>query len=305
MAAFNVAGLGLLLIVVPHLAGPTVLMAAFRPLAPVGWMLLLLGVILVVVQRRRPSGDQKLSVPASPFPRLAKEPRWPSKPAPLVERIEPVDGPPSQHFILEPASPEPRARPTAWGPEVFAVIEWRRFEAVVETLFAQAGFITKAQSHGPDEGVDVWLYSKNQPDGLPVSVVQCKHWGKRVGVDKVRELRGVMAAKNVTRGQFATSSSFTPDAITFGAANGIKLHDGAGLLGVIARRTPEQQQALLDVALDGDYWRPTCASCGVKMIEKTPSGGGTPFWGCVNFPRCRTTMQMRVGGSGRAERGTP
>ena len=51
---------------------------------------------------------------------------------------------------------------------MFDVIECRGFEAVVERLFQQAGFETKSQSHGACDGVDVWLYSRNQP-GEPVS----------------------------------------------------------------------------------------------------------------------------------------
>lgn len=39
--------------------------------------------------------------------------------------------------------------------------------------------------------------------------------GRRVGVDKIRELRGVMAAKDIRRGQFATTSTFTPKAAAF------------------------------------------------------------------------------------------
>ena len=41
--------------------------------------------------------------------------------------------------------------------------------------------------------------------------------------------------------------------------------DGARLLELIATRTPEQQKAVLAVAFEGEYWIPTCASCGVKM----------------------------------------
>ncbi|WP_269632134.1 restriction endonuclease [Pelomonas sp. BJYL3] len=37
------------------------------------------------------------------------------------------------------------------------MIEWRRFEAVVEALFKQVGFETKSQSHGADGGIDIWL----------------------------------------------------------------------------------------------------------------------------------------------------
>lgn len=57
--------------------------------------------------------------------------------------------------------------------EINKVNEWRRFEALVETLFAQIGFETKSQPHGADEGIDIWFYPRNQPRA-PVSLVQCK-----------------------------------------------------------------------------------------------------------------------------------
>jgi len=189
----------------------------------------------------------------------------------------------------------PPACPTAWGAEVFAAIEWRRFEAVVEALFQQVGLQTKSQPHGADGGVDVWLYSRAQPDEA-VSLVQCKHWsGKQVGVDKVRELLGVMASKKVPRGIFATTSTFSTDARKFAQGNGIDLLDVDKILAMIAKRTPEQQQGLLEVALEGEYWKPTCVNCGIKMVERTSGKDGGKFWGCANFPRCRTTMQMRAG----------
>ena len=103
---------------------------------------------------------------------------------------------------------------------MFAAIEWRRFEAVCEALFAQAGFETRALSHGA--------------------------------------------------------------------------LDGSGLLKLIATRTDEQQQALLDVAFEGDYGRPTCASCGIKLVERTPSKGGANFWGCSNYPRCKSRLPKVV-----------
>ena len=181
--------------------------------------------------------------------------------------------------------------PVTWSADVFAAIEWRRFEAVCETLFAQAGFQTRSQSHGADGGVDIWLHSRNAQG--PVSVVQCKHWqGKPVGVKEMREFFGVMASHQLKRGTYATTSSYTPDAQQFAKANGINALDGAGLLKLIATRTPEQQQALLQVAFEGDYGRPTCASCGIKMVERTPSKGGTRFWGCSGYPRCKSRLPM-------------
>lgn len=184
-------------------------------------------------------------------------------------------------------------RQARWTPEVFAAIEWRRFEAVVEALFGQAGFETRSQSHGADGGVDIWLHSKNAEG--PVSVVQCKHWqGKPVGVKEMREFFGVMASHGLKRGTYATTSRYTPDALVFAKANGINAQDGDGLLKLIAQRTPEQQARLLDVAYEGEYWKPTCASCGVKMTERTSNKDASRFWGCVTYPRCKRTLQMKV-----------
>ena len=197
-------------------------------------------------------------------------------------------------------SPWIAAAPAAldrWSREVFELIEWRRFEAVVESLFAQAGFETRSQAHGADGGVDIWLYSMHHASGdAPVSIVQCKQWMRqKVGVREVRDLRGVMAQHGIVLGQFVTTSDFSADAREFADANGIGLHDVDGLLRLIASRDPKQQDALLRVAFDGDWWRPTCASCGIKLVERTAREGGREFWGCENYPRgCRTKMPMRL-----------
>src|SRR3954469_12509470 len=125
----------------------------------------------------------------------------------------------------------PQQPPDRWSRDVFELIEWRRFEALVEALFAQAGFETRSQAHGADGGVDIWLYSVNHAHGdAPVSIVQCKQWMRhKVGVKEVRELRGVMAQHAIVRGQFVTTSDFTADAREFAEGNGIGLHDVDGL----------------------------------------------------------------------------
>ena len=180
---------------------------------------------------------------------------------------------------------------SSWSAAVFEAIEWRRFEAVCEALFAQAGFQTKAQSHGADGGVDIWLYSQHASG--PVSVVQCKHWrGKLVGVKQMREFFGVMAANQMARGTFVTSSTFSYDAQQFTQSNGINALDVNRLLALIATRTADQQNALLTIAYEGEYWRHTCASCGIKMVSRTPGKGGADFWGCSNYPRCKAIIPM-------------
>lgn len=187
--------------------------------------------------------------------------------------------------------PEPS---TKWVPEVFDDIEWRRFEALCEALFAQAGVRTESQSHGADGGIDIWLYSANSPKPM---IVQCKHWrSKPVGVQQMREFFGVLKAHDLQYGTFATSSTFTSDALEFAKKNGINAQDRTGLLQLILRRTADQQASLLTVAYEGEFWRPTCVKCGVKMVERQPKDGGTPFWGCTNFAKLRCMNKMQMAG---------
>ena len=179
--------------------------------------------------------------------------------------------------------------PSEWNQCVFVAIEWRRFEAVCEALFAQAGFKTRSQSQGADGGVDIWLYS-DHAEGL-AAIAQCKHWNNRpVGVKEMREFYGVMASHQLKRGTYATSSTFTEDAWRFAKANGINAMDGTRLLQQIATRSPAQQQELLAVAYEGECWRPTCASCRIKLVERRPANGKAAFWGCVQYPHCRKML---------------
>jgi restriction system protein len=139
--------------------------------------------------------------------------------------------------------------------------------------------------------VDIWLYSPHATG--PVAVAQCKHWrGKLVGVKQMREFYGVMTANQMVRGTFVTSSTFTHDAQQFAQANGINALDINRLLALIYTRTADQQKILLATAYEGEYWRPTCASCGIKMMSRSPTKGGAKFWGCRNYPRCRAYLPM-------------
>lgn len=250
-----------------------------RMFAP--WSLLIGAAILAVAYLLRRASMPRPGVPRGFSSGVSQPPPRDAGP------VEPARTPPPRR-IVEVANPAARRRASEWGAEVFAHIEWRRFEAVCEALFAQAGFQAKTQSHGADGGVDIWLYSRHA-DG-PATIVQCKHWKKQVGVKEVREFLGVMTANGLKRGTFATSSTFTGDAHAFAKANGISTLDGAGLLQLIGRRDAQQQQDLLAVAYEGEYWRPTCASCGIKMVEREPRKGGSPFWGCANYPRCKSTL---------------
>lgn len=283
----------LLLWVVPSVLHGPIASAFGLALKPVGLISLAVGVALLLLHYLL----RRLATPA-----IAKDESTAAGPKIATQatrsisnefgRHEPALAPDGLPDSQPAEPPQLRQRERQWSFVVLAGIEWRRFEAVCEAFYAQAGLATRSQSHGADGGVDIWLQSKHMD---APRIVQCKHWlGKPVGVKEMREFRGVMASHQLQSGSYVTSSTFTPDAIAFARANGISLQDGAALLRQISLRTPEQQEALLDVAYEGDYWRPTCASCGIKTVEKKRNRDGAAFWGCSNYPKCKTTFAMRL-----------
>jgi len=246
-AAIQIIGGGLLLLVLPPLLGRTPVAEGFATLAPVGWFMVVGGTALMWMLRdKAPSPPRRVdatrqAVRYAPAPMVDAPP--PVRRATVDIELDPLDvgeTPPERTLVVGQAQ---------WDAAFIESMPWRSFESVVETLFQQAGFETGLQSLGERDGVDIWLYSRSRT-GEPISLVQCRHGhGERIHPERLRALRATLDARHIPRGQFATAGSFTPEAVAFARANGIHLLDTAGLLALIARRTPQQQDALMALAL--------------------------------------------------------
>lgn len=166
---------------------------------------------------------------------------------------------------------------------------WKRFEELVAAYFREKTFRTESLVCGADGGIDIKLYAGDKRE--PLAVVQCKAWNtQKVGVKPVRELLGVMVHEKVAKGIFVTTGEFTEDAVSFSKTNPINLVTGEMLFKGISALQPDAQARLLVVATEGDFLTPTCASCGVKLVRR--ESRSVPFWGCRNYPRCKTKIWM-------------
>jgi len=179
--------------------------------------------------------------------------------------------------------------------DVLRDISWREFEQLVGEGFRLQGYEVKEQGGArPDGGVDLVLRR-----GSEVFLVQCKQWRAfKVGVDIVRELYGVMAARGAAGGFVVTSGQFTEEARAFAEGRNVRLVDGGKLMGLV-----QQARASLGETAGKDPWldsrpqvshagSPPCPVCSSPMIRRTAKKGtsaGSQFWGCSRFPACRGT----------------
>jgi len=187
----------------------------------------------------------------------------------------------------------PQVDTRQWNLDLLKALDWKRFELVCAGYFEELGFRAETVRGGPDGGVDVHLFTNDSRH--PAIVVQCKAWRSgAVGVAIVRELLGVMTAAGVKEGVIATTSTFTTEAKSFAMGKEIHLIEGEDLVRKLRDLAPERQKSLLEFATEGDYWTPTCPSCGIgtRMVMRTSGKDGTRFWGCEKFPACRATMQV-------------
>lgn len=174
-------------------------------------------------------------------------------------------------------------------------MSWREFELLVGEAFRMQGYqVTEQGGAQADGGVDLMLRKGNE-----IFLVQCKQWkALKVGVDIVRELYGVMAARGAAGGFVVTSGEFTGDAQAFASGRNIMLVSGPKLFGLIQQAKASLSQQAPGTAPPARAPSPRaeavpeCPSCGSSMVRRTAKKGataGSQFWGCSTYPKCRGT----------------
>lgn len=179
-------------------------------------------------------------------------------------------------------------------------MSWREFEMLVGEGFRLQGYqVVETGGGGADGGVDLVL-TKPGTNGGERFLVQCKQWRAfKVGVDVVRELYGVMAAKGATGGFVVTSGRFTDDAISFASGRNVTLIDGPKLHGLLRQAKAGVDEAPARAAATWPNPAPmqasSCPVCSKSMVRRTAKRGanaGGEFWGCTGYPACRGTRPI-------------
>ena len=167
--------------------------------------------------------------------------------------------------------------------ERISTLDWREFEALIDTYYSNRGFRTKRDvADGADGGVDVRILDKRGRSYL----VQCKHWKVyKVGVKIVRELFGVVTAENAKGGIVVTSGTFTPEARKFAKKVSIELIDGDRLIKMLSEVNTRSEPSL-EIC-------PKCKSNLVLRQAKRGKHAGEMFYGCSSFPKCRYTRETK------------
>ena len=162
-------------------------------------------------------------------------------------------------------------------------LTWRQFESFTAEAYKRQGYTVIETPEGPDNGIDLVL----RKDGEK-TYVQCKHWkANNVGVEKIRELLGSMAAGGAHNGIFVTSGQYTNLARDFARECGIRLVDGEGLAALIGGLTGEKNAADSNGKAPLSYTCPICSAPMVKRVARKGANAGGSFWGCSTYPQCR------------------
>lgn len=104
----------------------------------------------------------------------------------------------------------------AQQPELLRKINPRRFEEIVAELFRKRGFEVELTPGTRDGGRDLFAL-QSDAFGKSLYLVECKRYSasRRVGVEIIRGLYGIVQADRATKGIIVTTSSYTKDALAF------------------------------------------------------------------------------------------
>jgi restriction system protein len=180
-------------------------------------------------------------------------------------------------------------------------LSWREFEQLVGEAYRRQGYdVEETGGGGADGGIDLVLRGHGE-----TVLVQCKQWRvQQVGVEKVRELFGVLHSEGADRGILVTSGTFTREAQSFKVGKPLVLVDGPALAALVrgvrspAATAPTVQPSHRPPVPPPPSNRPsaqpsdplTCPKCGAPMTLRTAKRGnnaGNSFYGCTRYPDCK------------------
>ena len=171
----------------------------------------------------------------------------------------------------------------ATGIQPIREMAWADLELLVGEAYRRRGYaVTERGGSQPDGGIDLELVRDGER-----SLVQCKQWKQPVGVERVRELLGVVTGEGAARGVLVAPGGFTPAAWDFAKGKTLELIDGERLVALTAGSKAPPPVPTAPLAKT-----PFCPTCGKPMVRRTAQKGPTPgfqFWGCSTFAQtgCR------------------
>lgn len=173
------------------------------------------------------------------------------------------------------------------GLESIRQLSWRKFEDLITEAYRQNGYkIRREPISGSDGGIDIIV----EKDGYVV-LVQCKQWRlRKLGVKIVREMYGILKATDADELHIVTTGRISSEASSFARAKPIKLIYGKELLNLI-----ESAQGKADKSESESVNKQICPECGSEMVLRKAKRGqnaGNQFWGCIEFPKCRYTVNV-------------
>ena len=168
-------------------------------------------------------------------------------------------------------------------------------------LFRLEGYVV-TENKRPDEadgGVDFEIAKAGK-----TWLVQVKHWRQEVGVDKARELWGLVADEGATGGVLVGTSGFTAAAREFAEGKDLRLIDGPEFLSLRSQLATIRPTDVddFDPLVSVGFARylatiqpPACPTCGKPMILVTRlenTAIGYQLWGCKSYPNCKGTRRF-------------
>lgn len=167
-------------------------------------------------------------------------------------------------------------------------IDWFQFEKLIELIYKHRGFAVKRFGGAkPDGGVDLIVSSQTER-----FAIQCKHWRKStVGVKEIREFLGALMDSRVPKGIYISLVGYSGEAKSLADKHGIQILSEMDLIKLL------EESALMgseDISKLFPDERKLCPKCDKEMVLRTNRLNGNKFWGCANFPGCKSILNCGV-----------
>jgi hypothetical protein len=185
--------------------------------------------------------------------------------------------------------------PLVWSAGLIKMLEWRVFDRLSVTYWAQQGYKIL--------GIKMGLYRRNKffvcaagNKKIKIAVVQSHSaWSSPISKVEMQYLIKIKEASNAKAAILMHSGHLSNVVRSFCISKNIRLLNQHNISkGLLALPLALQDQ-MLDQLVKDDYMVPTCPNCSTKMKHRRHKTTGNQVWGCRSYPACRIMINYYTG----------
>ena len=183
--------------------------------------------------------------------------------------------------------------PKHWSAYLVDSIEWRVFDRLCIAFWRLKGNKISGIAERTHDGIDFFISAPTNKQ-YRIAVIQTRSsQATTPTVDDMRNLIKLRDKNNLSVAILMFAGKLSKVVHSYCVTNDIRLLGSDRITKGLKALPSKDQDQLLYALIRPDYMIPSCPNCLIKLVRRQSVKSGRTFWGCVSYPKCNFTVNVK------------